>query len=34
MDLAPFRSTRFAEGKPWNDENAYSSEAPERTIAR
>jgi sarcosine oxidase, subunit beta len=23
MDLTPFRSTRFAEGKPWVDETAY-----------
>jgi sarcosine oxidase subunit beta len=23
MDLAPFRSTRFAEGKPWQDEHSY-----------
>lgn len=34
VDLTPFRSTRFAEGTPWVDENAYSAEAPERTIAR
>lgn len=32
VDLTPFRSTRFAEGKPWTDENAYS---PKRqTISR
>ncbi|CAN5776434.1 FAD-binding oxidoreductase [soil metagenome] len=23
MDMTPFRSTRFAEGQPWIDENAY-----------
>jgi sarcosine oxidase, subunit beta len=32
VDLSPFRSTRFAEGKPWVDDNAYS---PKRqTISR
>lgn len=32
VDLTPFRSTRFAEGKPWVDDNAYS---PKRqTISR
>ncbi|RIK46533.1 MAG: hypothetical protein DCC58_02840 [Chloroflexi bacterium] len=32
LDLSPFRSTRFAEGKPWIDETAYS---PKRqTISR
>jgi sarcosine oxidase subunit beta len=32
VDLTPFRSTRFAEGKPWVDEDAYS---PKRqTISR
>lgn len=32
LDLSPFRSTRFAEGKPWVDETAYS---PKRqTISR
>jgi sarcosine oxidase subunit beta len=32
LDLTPFRSTRFAEGKPWVDEDAYS---PKRqTISR
>jgi len=25
-DLTPFRSTRFAEGRPWHDENAYGTE--------
>ena len=30
--MTPFRSTRFAEGKPWIDENAYSGAA--RTISR
>ncbi|MCC6792253.1 MAG: FAD-binding oxidoreductase, partial [Thermomicrobiales bacterium] len=34
VDLTPVRSTRFAEGKPWVDEFAYSAAAPERTIAR
>jgi sarcosine oxidase subunit beta len=34
VDLTPFRSTRFAEGKPWVDEFGYSREAPEKTIAR
>lgn len=24
VDLAPFRSTRFAEGKLWRDEHAYT----------
>jgi len=23
IDLTPFRSTRFAEGKPWRDEHNY-----------
>jgi sarcosine oxidase subunit beta len=32
VDLAPFRSTRFAEGKPWVDENAYSPKL--QTISR
>lgn len=32
VDLTPFRSTRFAEGKPWKDDDAYS---PKRqTISR
>lgn len=32
VDLTPFRSTRFAEGSPWVDENSYS---PKRqTISR
>jgi len=26
MDLTPFRSTRFAEGKPWVDETAYRAD--------
>jgi sarcosine oxidase, subunit beta len=26
VDLAPFRSTRFAEGRPWFDENNYGRE--------
>jgi sarcosine oxidase subunit beta len=26
MDLSPFRSTRFAEGRPWVDEHAYSDD--------
>jgi sarcosine oxidase, subunit beta len=33
VDLHPFRSTRFAEGQPWIDENAYDQEV-ERTISR
>jgi len=33
VDLTPFRASRFAEGKPWVDENAYASEV-ERTISR
>jgi sarcosine oxidase subunit beta len=33
VDLSPFRSTRFAEGKPWVDELAYADEV-ERTISR
>jgi sarcosine oxidase subunit beta len=33
-DLTPFRSTRFAEGKPWVDEFSYDSRGSERTIAR
>jgi len=33
VELTPFRSTRFAEGKPWIDELAYDDEA-ERTVAR
>jgi sarcosine oxidase subunit beta len=34
VDLTPFRSTRFAERKPWVDEHAYDAEGTERTIAR
>lgn len=34
VDLTPFRSMRFAEGKPWIDEFAYSASTPERTVAR
>jgi sarcosine oxidase subunit beta len=26
VDLSPFRSTRFAEGKPWVDEDHYGRE--------
>lgn len=33
VDLTPFRSTRFAEGQPWKDENAYAEEI-EQTISR
>ncbi|HKG26924.1 MAG TPA: FAD-binding oxidoreductase, partial [Thermomicrobiales bacterium] len=33
VDLTPFRSTRFAEGKPWVDELAYADEI-EQTISR
>lgn len=33
VDLTPFRSTRFAEGKPWVDELAYAEEI-EQTISR
>lgn len=33
VDLTPFRSTRFAEGKPWVDEHAYKA-GSERAIAR
>jgi sarcosine oxidase subunit beta len=33
VDLTPFRSTRFAEGKPWVDELAYTDEI-EQTISR
>jgi sarcosine oxidase subunit beta len=32
-DLAPFRATRFAEGRPWKDEHHYGSERP-LTISR
>jgi sarcosine oxidase subunit beta len=32
VDLSPFRSTRFAEGKPWVDENAYGEN--QLTISR
>ncbi len=32
VDLTPFRSTRFAEGRPWVDEHAYGSEGA--TISR
>jgi sarcosine oxidase subunit beta len=32
VDLTPFRSTRFAEGKPWTDENSYG--ADRMTISR
>jgi sarcosine oxidase subunit beta len=34
VDLTPFRSTRFAEGKPWVDENAYSPKRQLQTISR
>ena len=33
VDLTPFRSTRFAEGKPWTDELAYAEEI-EQTVSR
>jgi sarcosine oxidase subunit beta len=33
MDMSPFRSTRFAEGRPWVDENAYAHTAG-RTVSR
>ncbi len=33
VDLTPFRSSRFAEGKPWVDEFAYAGEI-EQTISR
>lgn len=33
VDLHPFRSTRFAEGQPWIDQNAYDSQI-EQTISR
>jgi sarcosine oxidase subunit beta len=26
LDLTPFRSTRFAEGKPWVDDDNYGRE--------
>jgi sarcosine oxidase subunit beta len=32
-DLAPFRSTRFAEGKPWTDESSNYGRR-RRTISR
>jgi glycine/D-amino acid oxidase-like deaminating enzyme len=32
VDLTPFRSTRFAEGKPWTDEDSYG--ADRMTISR
>lgn len=32
-DLTPFRSTRFAEGRPWKDDHAYHSDR-ELTISR
>src|SRR5262249_23272522 len=32
VDLTPFRSTRFAEGRPWVDEDGYGAERP--TISR
>lgn len=32
VDLTPFRSTRFAEGKPWVDDDAYSPKL--QTISR
>ncbi len=34
VDLTPFRSTRFAEGKPWVDEDAYSGKKQLQTISR
>ena len=34
VDLTQFRSTRFAEGSPWNDEHAYGAGGADRTIAR
>jgi sarcosine oxidase subunit beta len=33
-DLTPFRSTRFAEGKPWVDEHRYEATGEDRSIAR
>ncbi len=32
MDLTPFRSTRFAEGRPWHDETGYGWQ--HRTVSR
>ena len=32
VDLTPFRSTRFAEGKPWTDEDSYG--ADRMTVSR
>ena len=33
VDLTPFRSTWFAEGRPWIDENAYGDDR-HRTVSR
>jgi hypothetical protein len=33
MDMTPFRSTRFAEGRLWVDENAYAL-GTGRTVSR
>lgn len=33
VDLTPFRSTRFAEGRPWADEHHYGRERP-LTVSR
>jgi hypothetical protein len=33
MDLTPFRSTRFAEGKPWIDARAYQ-DSRRATVSR
>jgi sarcosine oxidase, subunit beta len=34
LDMTPFRMTRFAEGKPWVDERAYSDTRQQLTISR
>ncbi len=34
MDMAPFRSTRFAEGKPWIDATAYGDDLMGQSVSR
>jgi sarcosine oxidase subunit beta len=34
FDMYPFRASRFAEGKPWTDENDYHGLAASGTEAR
>lgn len=34
VDIAPFRPSRFAEGRPWHDASSYSEAGEVLTISR